>query len=93
MKAGNGHVQLFLGEHETESADRSLRSGEVCVRTLRSPDKQGANEDSAAIIQLGNDSLVLAVADGVGGMSAAHDASNLAVETLARALRKLPPAS
>jgi serine/threonine protein phosphatase PrpC len=90
MKAGNGHVQLFLGEHETERADCSLRGGEVCVRTLRSPDKQSANEDSAAIIQLGNDSLVLAVADGVGGMSAAHDASNLAVETLARALRKLP---
>jgi PPM family protein phosphatase len=90
VKAGNGHVQLFLGEHAIERADCSLPNGDVCVRTLRSPDKHGANEDSAAIIQLGNDSLVLAVADGVGGLAAARDASNLAVETLARVLRKLP---
>jgi serine/threonine protein phosphatase PrpC len=90
MKAGNGRVQLFVGEHETERADCSLPHGEVCVRTQRSPDKEGANEDSAAIIQLGNGSVVLAVADGVGGMSSAREASNTAVATLARALRKLP---
>jgi PPM family protein phosphatase len=89
MKA-DGHVQLFLGEHELEEADRSLPHGEVCVRTLRSPDKHGSNEDAAAVIQLGDDSLVLAVADGVGGMPAAREASNAAVQTLARALRKLP---
>jgi serine/threonine protein phosphatase PrpC len=90
MKAGNGHVQLFLGEHETERADVTLPRGEVCVRTLKSPDKEGPNEDSAAIIQLGDDSLVLAVADGVGGNPAAREASNVAVQTLARVLRKLP---
>src|SRR5262249_39299384 len=47
------------------------------------------NEDAAAVIPLG-DSLVLAVADGVGGMPAAREASNAAVQTLARVLRKLP---
>jgi serine/threonine protein phosphatase PrpC len=88
MKA-DGHVQLFLGEHELEQADRSLPHGEVCVRTLRSPDKHGSNEDAAAVIQLGS-SLVLAVADGVGGMPAAREASNAAVHTLARVLRKVP---
>jgi PPM family protein phosphatase len=89
MKA-DGHVQLFLGEHAFEEVDRSLPQGEVCVRTLRSPEKQGSNEDAAAIIPLGDDSLVLAVADGVGGMPAAREASNTAVHTLARALRRLP---
>ena len=59
MKA-DGHVQLFLGEHELEQADRSLPHGQVCVRTLRSPEKPGSNEDAAAVIQVG-DSLVLAV--------------------------------
>ena len=88
MKA-DGHVQLFLGEHALEQADRSLPHGQVCVRTLRSPEKPGSNEDAAAVIQVG-DSLVLAVADGVGGMPAAREASNAAVQTLARALRKLP---
>jgi len=88
MKA-DGHVQLFLGEHDLEQSDRALAHGEVCVRTLRSPEKPRSNEDAAAVIELGDDSLVLAVADGVGGMPAAREASNVAVQTLARSLRKL----
>jgi serine/threonine protein phosphatase PrpC len=90
MSAAGEHVQLFLGEHEREQADCSLPHGEVCVRSLRSPDKQTENEDSAAIIQLGDDSLVLAVADGVGGSVAGREASNAAVRTLSRLLKKLP---
>lgn len=86
----DGYVQLFLGERDVEQADRLLRHGEICVRTLRSPDKPGANEDAAAVIQLDDHSLVLAVADGVGGMPAAREASNAAIQTLARVLRKLP---
>jgi protein phosphatase len=90
MSAVGERVQLFLGEHEREQADRNLPHGEVCVRSLRSPDKQTSNEDSAAIIQLGDDSLVLAVADGVGGSVAGREASNAAVRTLSRVLTKLP---
>jgi serine/threonine protein phosphatase PrpC len=90
MSAARENVQLFLGEHEHEQADRSLPHGEVCVRSLRSPDKKTDNEDSAAIIQLGDDSLVLAVADGVGGSVAGREASNAAVRTLSRVLTKRP---
>ncbi len=54
------------------------------MRSLRSPDKTRPNEDAAAVIPLGDDSLVLAVADGVGGMAGAREASNAAVQTLAR---------
>jgi PPM family protein phosphatase len=90
MSAARENVQLFLGEHEHAQADRSLPHGEVCVRSLRSPDKKTDNEDSAAIIQLGDDSLVLAVADGVGGSVAGREASNAAVRTLSRVLTKLP---
>jgi serine/threonine protein phosphatase PrpC len=89
MSAGE-RVHLFLGEHEREHADRSLPHGEVCVRSIRAPDKQTENEDSAAIIQLGDDSLVLAVADGVGGTPAGREASNAAVRTLSRVLAHLP---
>jgi serine/threonine protein phosphatase PrpC len=81
---------LFLGEHEREQADCSLPHGQVCVRSLRSPDKKTENEDSAAIIQLGDDSLVLAVADGVGGSVAGREASNATMRTLSRVLTKLP---
>jgi len=81
-------AQLFLGEHDQERADRSLPQGEVCVRSIRSPTKRTPNEDSAAVIELGDDSLVLAVADGVGGSPAGREAANLAVATLANVLRE-----
>lgn len=90
MSADGERVQLFLGEHERALADCSLPHGDVCVRSLRSPDKQTDNEDSAAVIQLGDDSLVLAVADGVGGSVAGREASNAAVRTLSKVLTKLP---
>jgi len=90
MNADGERVQLFLGEQERAQADRTLPHGDVCVRSIRSPDKQTDNEDSAAIIQLGDDSLVLAVADGVGGSVAGREASNAAVRALSRVLTKLP---
>ncbi len=90
MNAAAERVQLFLGSKEREQADQLLPHGEVCVRSIRSPDKQTENEDSAAIIQLGDDSLVLAVADGVGGSVAGREASNATVRTLSRVLTKLP---
>ena len=86
MTALGDYVQLFLGEHETLHADRHLPHGEVCVRSLRSPEKSTPNEDAAAVIQVGEDSLVLAVADGVGGTPAGREASNSAVQTLCRVL-------
>ena len=90
MSVDGERVQLFLGEREREQADRSLPHGEVCVRSLRSPEKKDAlNEDSAAVIQLGDDSVVLAVADGVGGNPAGREASNAAVQTLSRVLGEL----
>ena len=90
MSAAGERVQLFLGEYERAQADHSLPHGEVCVRSVRSPEKDTFSEDAAAVIQLGDDSLVLAVADGVGGNPAGREASNAAVQTLARVLKKLP---
>src|SRR5690606_35174994 len=89
MSDAAADVQLFIGEHEIERADRVLQQGEVCVRSIRSPEKS-TNEDSAAVIPLGDGSLVLAVADGVGGMPGGREASNVVVQTLARMLRELP---
>ena len=90
MSANGERVQLFLGAEQRAHADRTLPQGEVCVRSIRSPDKQTENEDSAAIIQLRDNSLVLAVADGVGGSVAGREASNATVRTLSRVLTKLP---
>lgn len=90
MSAAGDRVQLFLGENEREQADCLLPQGEVCVRSLRAPDKETQNEDAAAVIPLGPDALVLAVADGVGGNPAGREASNATIETLARVLSSLP---
>ena len=91
MSALGEHVRLYLGEQETAHADDDLPHGLVCVRSLRSPEKETPNEDAAAVIQVGQDSLVLAVADGVGGTPAGREASNAAVQTLCRVLREQPP--
>ena len=90
MRSEAERVRLFLGEHVDERADESLPHGEVCVRSVRSPDKDTPNEDAAAVIQVGDDSLVLAVADGVGSTSGARDASNATVRTLSRVLEAVP---
>lgn len=72
--------------HDPLRADDDLPHGRVCVRSLRSPDKSTPNEDAAAVIQVGPDSLVLAVADGVGGTPAGREASNATMRTLCRVL-------
>jgi serine/threonine protein phosphatase PrpC len=90
VSAASDLVQLFLGERDQLALDRTFPQGEVCVRTLRSPDKATHNEDSAAVIALGKDSLVLAVADGVGGNPFGREASNAVVETLAGTLASVP---
>ncbi|HLF09917.1 MAG TPA: protein phosphatase 2C domain-containing protein [Gammaproteobacteria bacterium] len=91
MSALGEHVRLYLGEQETVRADHDLPHGLVCVRSVRAPDKQTPNEDAAAVIQVGEDSLVLAVADGVGGTPAGREASNATVQTLCRVLSEQPP--
>lgn len=90
MAVRGEHVRLYLGEHDSEGGEHSFPQGEVCVRSLRAPDKTTPNEDAAAVIQVSDDSLVLAVADGVGGTPAGREASNAAVQTLERVLRDLP---
>jgi PPM family protein phosphatase len=93
VRALDGHVRLYLGEHDTERGEHSLPQGQVCVRSIRAPDKATPNEDAAAVIQIGEGSLVLAVADGVGGTPAGREASNAAVQTLERVLGELPEGS
>ena len=90
-KDAERHVRLSLGDADVEQHDYVLPQGSVCVRSLRSPDKETPNEDSAAIIEVGPDALVLAVADGVGGTPAGREASNLTLKTLSRVVAEQPP--
>jgi protein phosphatase len=79
-----GPSSLFFGDEE--SSDLEFALGAVAARSLRGPAKTGPNEDAAGVIPVGEDALVLAVADGVGGAPGGCDASTAAIETLQRAL-------
>jgi len=84
-------ARLYLGAEEAAGVDYELPQGFLSVRTCRSPDKVSANEDAAAVIPVGEEALVLAVADGVGGTPAGRQASNLAVQMLSDVLANVAP--
>ncbi|MGD8394038.1 MAG: protein phosphatase 2C domain-containing protein [Candidatus Eiseniibacteriota bacterium] len=74
----------FFGDGELErGVVRAFAGGEVCVRSARSPDKQGSNEDAVALIPLGEQAGVLALADGVGGLPDGAQASRVVLGELA----------
>jgi serine/threonine protein phosphatase PrpC len=56
--------------------------GEVAVYSARSPEKEGKNEDAAALILIDSEQGVLAVADGVGGQAGGESAAEIALHRL-----------
>ncbi len=75
-------ARLFLGNADIEQEAYTTELGEVAVVTIADHEKPRPNEDSAAIIPVNNQYLVLIVADGVGGMAGARRASNLTIKTI-----------
>lgn len=57
-------------------------SGDIAVYTNRSPTKTYANEDSAGVFCFKEKVVTLVVADGMGGMAGAPDASRIIIETM-----------
>ena len=53
--------------------------GEVALYSARSPEKEGKNEDAAALILIDSEHGVLAVADGVGGQAGGESAAEIAL--------------
>jgi serine/threonine protein phosphatase PrpC len=60
--------------------------GQASVLSARCPGKITPNEDAAAVIAVDSDTVVLAVADGMGGAAEGENASALAVACLAQTL-------
>ena len=63
----------------------------VAVVSQRSPNKETANEDSAAVIPWGDNAAVLVVADGLGGAALGEEASALAVRRIRLAMQQADP--
>ena len=63
-----------------------LHHGSGIVFSTPAIDKVTGNEDAVAVIPLGEDALVLIVADGLGGLPAGATASRMVIECMAGAL-------
>lgn len=59
-----------------------LAAGDIAVFSSKSPDKTGMNEDAAAVLSINAETIVLAVADGVGGLPAGAQASSYLMDSL-----------
>jgi serine/threonine protein phosphatase PrpC len=69
----------------------NLTEGTVAVLTAPSIDERETrtNEDSVAVVELSDGSLVLAVADGAGAHRGGAEASRIAINTLTNALKEI----
>lgn len=80
-------ARLYLGEADAEMDLYETQHGKVAVSTVGCREKDGPNEDSAAIIPVSDQYLVLLVADGVGGLAGARRASNLTAKKIRQAVK------
>lgn len=88
-----GKARFYVGESDAELDHFHTRLGNVAASTIGCALKDGPNEDSAAIIPVGEQYLVLIVADGVGGLNGARRASNLTVKKIRDAIKDIDEAN
>ncbi len=69
-------------EHSTEAHLVETSLGSVAYFTISSPEKKTGNEDALAVIQSDKETMVLAVADGVGGLPSGAQASNIVMNEI-----------
>jgi serine/threonine protein phosphatase PrpC len=77
---------FFLTETDARWSVRCPGAGQVSANSVRSPDKDTVNEDGALVMWPAPGRMVLAVADGLGGMPDGEGASALALTALRNAL-------
>ena len=87
MTVSTDQISMLDGATEPDGIVAELGGGIVVAYSDRSPDKETENEDTVAAIPYGSDTVVLVVADGVGGLPGGKRASQTAVKILAESLR------
>jgi serine/threonine protein phosphatase PrpC len=83
----NGRASgLFIDQSMSEGIFQDMAGGQIALFTVRAPESEKPNQDSAALIELSENAAVFAVADGAGGLPAGAKASSLAVTNLEKAV-------
>lgn len=83
---GTKEIITRFDTRDKEAQSISTEHAEVIIFSARSPSKDTPNEDSLAIISVDNETTVLIVADGLGGMAAGEQASKLTIESVINCL-------
>jgi len=75
-------ARLYLEQELREPECIKLAGGSAAAFSAGNPSRDGTNEDGVALLPLGGEHAVLAVADGVGGLEAGAEATRLALRGL-----------
>lgn len=78
----NNKIVTRFNAMDSEPLDISTSHGEIVCYSNRSPKKDTPNEDALAVISVDDETSILVVADGLGGMPAGEQASQIAIECL-----------
>jgi serine/threonine protein phosphatase PrpC len=79
-------IILLDGNESADQRTATVGGGTMVAFTSRAPDKTTDNEDSVAAIPYGPDAVVLAIADGAGGLPGGRRASQTAIQSLKESL-------
>ena len=90
-KVDSAVIHSCLNQDLAEPVLYEFLWGCAVLFSTRAPDKQGSNEDSAALINRDDGSGVIIVADGLGGVAGGDDASRTVVKILADQIRIADP--
>lgn len=88
MSAGAAGSDRLVSDGEMQAAETfPFLSGTVALFSARNPEREGPNEDAAAVIPIDDRRGILVVADGAGGMPSGEHASTRAIEAFRDAVR------
>lgn len=88
LPTDGAHAEAVWTERdEPTQANWRTAAGRVAAYSARSPHKDTPNEDALAVVETSDGSLVLVVADGMGGQAAGEAAARLAIESVVNAVR------
>ena len=77
---------IFTDVDLSQSECFAFAGGEAAVLSARKPDREGPNEDAAALISIGDQAGVAVVSDGAGGHPGGAEAAALAVNAVCGAV-------